>query len=771
MSDFNSSTLTLDIADYAENSYLEYAVAVVTDRALMRVSDGNKPVHRRILYAMRQLGLWADVKPVKSARIVGDVLGKYHPHGDSSVYDALVRMAQDFSLRYPLVEGQGNFGSRDGDGAAAMRYTESRLSPIARLLLEELNAGTVDFVPNYDGSQSEPNILPARLPFTLLNGTSGIAVGMASEVPSHNIREVCAATIAVLENPSLTTEELLEYLPGPDFPDGGQLVSTPAEIAHAYEAGHGPLRMRARWSKEELSRGQWQIVVTELPYGVSSKKVLEELAEMSNPQIPKDKKVLTQKQINLKNLTVDFLEGARDESNKDSVVRIVLSPKNSKVDSDQMMEFLVANTSLSSNFGLNNTVLDLNGSPQCISILKSLRDFCEFRKLTVRRRTQNEVSIANARIHILEGRIIALRSLSEIIELILSSDEPKVELMAKFGLTEVQAEDILEMRIRQLSRLENLKQEKELDSLRKEIVRLQKILDSSDVLKELIISEIKADCEKYGDDRRTLIKPEERLSRAGSAPKTVLSEPLTVVLSKNLWVRAYKGVNVAEESFVFKATDSLLFKSEGSTSQSVALIDSKGRTYSFSPAELPQRGEGVPLSTLIELQENAKPIALLSGAETDLVLFANSSGLGFTTTLKSLLARPKTGKTFAVVDQGEALHNPFKISSSKEGYLLLFGTDAKMLAIDIKEVPLRPTGGKGVVLMGVEPGGLLQPQFQMAPRIAYTVDNAKGKPVDVVIEGEDWLKYVGKRARKGAYLPNKLIPPLPISDSVAKITE
>lgn len=750
-------TQSLEIHTYAENAYLEYAMAVVIERALMHAEDGNKPVHRRILYAMRQLGLWSDAKPVKSARIVGDVLGKYHPHGDQSVYDALVRTAQPFSLRYPLVLGQGNFGSRDGDSAAAMRYTESRLAPIARLLLDEVSAGTVDFAPNYDGSQTEPKLLPARLPFSLLNGTEGIAVGMASNVPSHNIREVCAALIAVLRNPSLTTAELMEHLPGPDFPDGAILVATPAEIAQAYESGRGPLRVRARWEKEELSRGQWQVVVTELPYHVSSKLILEQISDLSNPQPPADKKTLTQKQINLKALILDYLDSARDESNKDSAVRLVLTPRTAKVDINEMMDFLMANTSLTVNFSLNNTLLQLDGNPARVSILESLRQFGEFRKVTVKRRSLHEKSVAAARVHILEGRTTVLQNLEEVIHIIRTAQDPQKDLMSKFSLSELQADDILEMRLRQLNNLEGIKLEKELAELRAQIKGLERVIEDPAVLEALIISEIQADCEKYGDDRRTLIQPEEKTTRAVAA-KTVLTEPLTVVISKNLWVRAYKGVDHSSDSFVFKASDSLLLECKGTSSQTLALIDTLGRTYSFSPAELPQKGDGVPLSTLIELQSGARPLALLSGPESTPVFFTNTSGLGFYAPLKSLLARPKAGKSFVSLDAGEHLLAPYPLSSISEGYLLLYGADAKLLAIDIKEVPARPTGGKGVVLMGVEPLGLIGAHYTDKAEAVYDVVDAKGHSSSVRLQGEGFLKYVGKRSRKGLYLPDKLAP-------------
>jgi topoisomerase-4 subunit A len=745
------------IDTYAETSYLQYAVATVTARALAQVEDGNKPVHRRILYAMRLLGLTSDAKPVKCARIVGDVLGKYHPHGDTSVYDALVRMAQDFSLRYPLITGQGNFGSRDGDGAAAMRYTEAKLSPISRLLLDEMGQGTVDFVPNYDGSYQEPKLVPSRLPFTLLNGGMGIAVGMAADIPPHNIREVCAAAVAVLENPHTTLDEILALMPGPDFPDGGQLISSAAEIRAAYESGRGSLRVRARWVKEDLARNQWQLVVQELPYLVSTKKILTELDTLTNPQIPAGKKSLSQQQINLKAMALEFLEHARDESGKQAPIRLVLIPKTSKVDPDAMMAFLLSNTSLEDTFGLNCTLLGLDRRPATMGVAEILRDWCTFRVITVRRRTQNELDQARRREHILQGRLTVFMSIDAVIKIIRESEDPKPALISSFGLSDEQCEDILEMRLRQLNRLEGAKLEKELSELKELANRLVALLASETALKRLVVKEITADCEKFGDDRRTLIKQATRVA-APTAGRSVLEEPLTLVVSKNLWVRAYKGTALAPDTFVFKAGDELGWMAEGTTTTPLVILDTNGRAYSFASAEVPLKGEGAPLSTFIDMQAGALPLAALSGDGDALHLFSTAAGYGFLAPLKSLWARPKAGKTFQSGDEGVLLLPPVAVPAQGVGYVVCISEEGKLLAFPLTEVKTLPAGGKGVVLLAVDDGKMSQVRYTPDPELTLSAKTEAGKVGDVHLTGAEWLKYVGKRARKGMYLPKKARP-------------
>ena len=415
----------LTLGDYAERAYLDYAVSVVKGRALPDVSDGQKPVQRRILFAMNEMGLANTAKPVKSARVVGDVLGKYHPHGDQSAYDALVRLAQDFSMRYPLIDGQGNFGSRDGDGAAAMRYTEARLTPIAKLLLDEIDQGTVDFMPNYDGSFEEPKLLPARLPFLLLNGASGIAVGLATEIPSHNLREVAGAAVAMIRDPKISHAALMDRIPGPDFPGGGQIISSQAEIAAAYETGRGSLKVRARWKIEDLARGQWQLVITELPPSTSGQKVLEEIEELTNPKIKLGKKALTPDQLQTKQTLLALLDTVRDESGKDAPVRLVFEPKSSRIDQTEFVNSLLAHTSLESNAAINLVMIGTDGRPRQKGLTEILHEWVGFRFTTVTRRTQHRLGKVNDRIHILEGRMIVFLNIDEVISIIREADDPK----------------------------------------------------------------------------------------------------------------------------------------------------------------------------------------------------------------------------------------------------------------------------------------------------------------------------------------------------------
>ena len=449
------------LATYAQRAYLEYALSVVKGRALPDVCDGQKPVQRRILYAMQRMGLGhcssGAPKPVKSARVVGDVLGRFHPHGDQAAYDALVRMAQDFSQRYPLIDGQGNFGSRDGDGAAAMRYTEARLAKITTLLLDEIDEGTVDFIANYDGSTEEPRQLPARLPFTLLNGASGIAVGMATEIPSHNLREVADACVALIKNPKLSDDELLVHLPAPDYPGGGQIISAASDIAQAYKTGRGSLKVRARWVIEDLARGQWQLVVNELPPGVSTQRVLEEIEEITNPKVKAGKKALSAEQTQLKASMLAVLDVVRDESGKEAAVRLVFEPKTRTISQAELITQLLAHTSLETSSSINLTMVGIDGKPVPKSLRGMLTEWISFRQDTIVKRSQNRLSKVLDRIHILEGRQLVLLNIDEVIAIIRQSDEPKEALIARFKLSERQAEDILEIRLRQLARLEAIK--------------------------------------------------------------------------------------------------------------------------------------------------------------------------------------------------------------------------------------------------------------------------------------------------------------------------
>src|SRR5512134_661599 len=616
----------VSLAQYAERAYLEYALSVVKGRALPDVTDGNKPVQRRILYSMHRMGLsfsgtQGAPKPVKSARVVGDVLGKFHPHSDTAAYDALVRMAQNFSQRYPLIDGQGNFGSRDGDGAAAMRYTEARLAPIARLLLDEIDEGTVDFVPNYDGSEQEPRQLPARLPFVLLNGASGIAVGLATEIPSHNLREVAAAAVALIRNDKLADDALFELLPGPDFPGGGQVISSRDDIREAYRSGRGSLKVRARWTIEDLARGQWQLVVHELPPGTSSQKVLEEIEELTNPKIKAGKKALTQEQVQLKQTVLAVLDAVRDESSKDAPVRLVFEPKTRTVEQQDLIRTLLAQTSLESNAPLNLTMVGLDGKPVAKSLRAMLVEWVEFRQVTVARRTRHRLAKVLDRIHVLEGRQLVLLNIDEVIRIIRNADEPKPALIARFKLSDRQAEDILEIRLRQLARLEAIKIEQELKELRDEQKKLEEILGSPAALRRLMVKEIEQDAKAHGDERRTLIQAEKK----AVAEIRVVDEPVTVVVSQKGWVRARQGHGHEAASFAFKAGDGLYAAFECRTVDTLLAFGSNGRVYTVPVSTLPgARGDGQPVTTMIELEAGTQLLHYFAGPATAWLLLSGS---------------------------------------------------------------------------------------------------------------------------------------------------
>ena len=650
---------TPHLADYARRAYLEYALSVVKGRALPDVADGQKPVQRRILYAMDRMGLSFSgssgangAKPVKSARVVGDVLGRFHPHGDQAAYDALVRMAQDFSQRYPLIDGQGNFGSRDGDGAAAMRYTEARLARITQLLTDELDMGTVDFVPNYDGSTEEPAQLPARLPFTLLNGASGIAVGMATEIPSHNLREVADACVALVKNPQLTNEELLTLIPGPDFPGGGQIISSSTDIADAYRTGRGSLKVRARWTIEDLARGQWQLVVTELAHNVSTQKVLEEIEALTNPQVKTGKKALTQDQLQLKAGMLAVLDSVRDESSKDAMVRIVFEPKSRTIGKDELVNALLAHTSLETSVSVNMTAVGLDGKPVQKSLRQMLEEWVAFRQQTITRRSQHRLGKVLDRIHILEGRQIVLLNIDEVIAIIRESDEPKAALMARFTLSDRQAEDILEIRLRQLARLEAIKIEQELKELSLEQKKLEDILNSPASLRRLMVKEIEQDAKQFADARRTLIQEEKKTV----TEVLVADDPVTVIISEKGWVRARTGHGHEPASFTFKAGDALYRAFECRTVDTLLAFGNNGRVYSVPVAGLPgARGDGQPVLTLIELEAGTQLLHYFAGPSQAQLLLSGSGGYGFIAHVGDMISRQRGGKAFITCNAGETV--------------------------------------------------------------------------------------------------------------------
>jgi topoisomerase-4 subunit A len=744
---------TLALADYAERAYLEYALSVVKGRALPDVCDGQKPVQRRILYAMARMGLGFTTaggpKPVKSARVVGDVLGRYHPHGDSAAYDALVRMAQDFSQRYPLIDGQGNFGSRDGDGAAAMRYTEARLAPITRLLLDEIDEGTVDFQPNYDGSTEEPRQLPARLPFVLLNGASGIAVGLATEVPSHNLREVAAAAVALIRNEALSDDEFFTLLPGPDFPGGGQLISSAAEIRAAYTSGRGSLKVRARWMIEDLARGQWQLVVTELPPGASTQRVLEEIEELTNPKVKAGKKALSTEQVQLKQAVLSVLDAVRDESNKDALVRLVFEPKSRTVEQQELITTLLAHTSLESTAPVNLTVIGLDGRPTQKGLRQMLAEWLAFRQATVQRRTQHRLARVLDRIHILEGRQLVLLNIDEVIRIIRHADEPKPALIERFRLSERQADDILDIRLRQLARLEAIRIEQELKELREQQGRLEEILGSPAALKRLLIKEIEADTKAHGDERRTLIQEERR----AVAEVKVVDEPVTVVVSAKGWVRALKGHEVDTGALAFKAGDTLYgcFSCRSVDTLLVFGTASKGsgRVYSVAVAVLPGgRGDGVPITTLVDLEAGTQVAHYWAGAADTLLLLANSGGFGLLAQAGDMLGRNRGGKAFLTLDSGERVLPPVAVAALHTQVACL-AQDGRLLVFALDELKRQANGGRGLTLMDVDTAAPLLSVATCADRLTVEGSGRGGKPKDEELKGATLLAYAGKRARKG----------------------
>ncbi|MBE0614356.1 MAG: DNA topoisomerase IV subunit A [Burkholderiales bacterium] len=746
---------TLPLAKYAALQYLQYAVSTVKDRALPRVADGQKPVQARILYAMWEMNGRAGTPRKKSARVVGDVLGKFHPHGDASVYDAMVRIAQSFTLRYPLVDGEGNFGSRDGDEPAAMRYTEARLTKFAEVLLAELDSGTVDFAPNYDGSMVEPQLLPARLPVVLLNGASGIAVGMATEIPSHNLTEVANAAIALIRDPELTLAGVMKYVKGPDFPGGGQIITPRAEMREAYANGRGSVRVRARWAIERLARGQWQVVVNELPPGASSRKVLEEIEAITNPQPRPGKKSLTPEQQREKQLMLAMLDRARDESDRTHPVRLVFEPKSSRLDENEFVNLLLAKTSMETNASINLVMVGLDGRPTGKNLKSILAEWLEFRFSTVTRRSRFRLDKVLDRIHVLEGRLLVLLNVDKVIKLIRNSDDPSPDLMRVFKLTERQAEDILEMRLRQLAKLEHIKLEKELDGLSKEQKGLEKVLGSRKSLEALVIEEIEADIKAFGDKRRTVIEESEK----AVLETPVLDEPLTVIFSKNGWVRARQGNGVDPATLSFKEGDSLAALIPCRTVDPVIFLDSAGRAYSVDAGGLPSaRGDGAPASSLVEVQGGAKIMHCIAGKPDTKVLVASSGGYGFLCSIGDMVSNRRAGREFMSVEAEETPLAPFAYDEAAGNHVVALSGDGRLLAFDISEMRAM-SKGRGVIVMGLDKGEkLLAVAVTRLTAVSVSGIGRGGKEKTLEIKGEKLRHHLGHRARMGRVLPEKLKP-------------
>ena len=722
------------LRSFTERAYLEYSMYVILDRALPHVGDGLKPVQRRIIYAMSELGLAAGAKHKKSARTVGDVIGKFHPHGDSACYEAMVLMAQPFSYRYPIVDGQGNFGSPDDPKSfAAMRYTESKLTRYAEVLLSELGQGTVDWQPNFDGSLEEPALLPARLPNLLLNGATGIAVGMATDIPPHNLREVAAACVRLLDEPRATTAQLCEHVLGPDFPTGAQIITPRAELLALYESGNGTFRARARYEVED-----GEIVVTELPYQVSGAKVLEQIAvQMRAKKLP-------------------MVEHLRDESDHEHPTRLVITPRSNRVDTDQVMAHLFATTDLERTYRVNLNVIARDGRPRVMGLKPLLEEWLSYRIDTVTRRLQYRLEKVNARLHILDGLLVAFLNLDEVIRIVRTEDEPKAALIARFQLSEAQAEAILETKLRHLARLEEMKIRGEQGELAKERDQLEKLLGSKAKLRKLVREEIVADAEKYGDARRTRLAEAAVVAQAIDETDLVASEPVTVVLSKSGWVRQAKGHEIDPRSLSYKTGDEYRACARGRSTQLAVFVDSTGRAYSLLAHTLPSaRGQGEPLSGRLDPPDGATFAGVLIGEPEDRCVLASSAGYGFIAKLGDLHSRNRAGKAALNVPDGAVAIAPVPLATGDEALLAALNSEGRLLAFPASDLPELPRG-KGNKIFGVSTKkSLVDPESLLA---VATV--APGQVLRLLM-GErhmalsyrELAEYRGERGQRGAVLP------------------
>jgi len=725
---------------FTEKAYLDYSMYVILDRALPALGDGLKPVQRRIVYAMSELGLSAASKPKKSARTIGDVIGKYHPHGDTACYEAMVHMAQSFSFRYPIVDGQGNWGSTDDPKSfAAMRYTEARLTRYAEVLLEELEHGTVDWALNYEGTMEEPLMLPARLPNLLLNGTSGIAVGMATDIPPHNLREVANACIHLLDDPEASPRALLKHIKGPDLPTGGEIISPRADLIAFYESGVGSFKARAVWETEE---GSGHIIITQLPHQVSGSRVQEQIAQ----QI-RDKKL-------------PMVDDVRDESDHESPTRIVIEPRSNRVDLVQLMAHLFATTDLERSYRVNLNVIGIDGRPRVMGLKALLTEWLEFRQKTVRRRLQHRLDKVARRLHLLDGLLIAYLNLDEVIRIIRREEEPKPVLIKRFKLSEEQAEAILETKLRHLAKLEEMKIREEQQGLSEERARLEAILAAKAKLRKLVRDEIEADAAEFGDDRRTRIV-ERAAAQAIEESELLVNEPVTVVLSTAGWVRSAKGHEIDPRTLSYKTGDAFLAAARGRSTQLAVFIDSTGRTYSLLAATLPSaRGQGEPLSGRLDPPDGARFAGVLIGEGEDLWLLASDAGYGFTVRLKELQSRNRAGKTLLKLTAGALVLPPAPLPLSEgqplaDSRVALVNSEGRLLLFAVSDVPELPRG-KGNKLFAIATRKAVSREETL---VAMTV-LVPGQSL-AVFSGErqmtltpaDLKDYVGARAQRGALLP------------------
>jgi len=721
------------LADFTEQAYLNYSMYVIMDRALPHIGDGLKPVQRRIVYAMSELGLDADAKHKKSARTVGDVLGKFHPHGDSACYEAMVLMAQPFSYRYTLVDGQGNWGAPDDPKSfAAMRYTEARLSRYAEVLLSEVGQGTVDWVPNFDGTLQEPAVLPARLPNILLNGTTGIAVGMATDVPPHNLREVASACVRLLDEPKATIEQLCEHIQGPDYPTEAEIVTPRAEILKMYESGRGSIRMRAVYRVED-----GDIVVTALPHQVSGAKVLEQIAaQMQAKKLP-------------------MVADLRDESDHENPCRIVIIPRSNRVDADELMQHLFATTDLESSYRVNVNIIGLDGRPQLKNLRTILVEWLEFRTHTVRRRLQHRLDKVEKRLHLLDGLLTAFLNLDEVIHIIRTEDHPKQALIARFGLTEIQADYILETRLRQLARLEEMKIRGEQDELLKEQAKLQALLGSEAKLRKLVRSELIKDAETSGDDRRSPIV-ERAEAKALSENELMPTEPVTVVLSEKGWIRCAKGHDIDATGLSYKAGDGFKAAAAGRSNQFAVLIDSTGRSYSLAAHSLPSaRGQGEPLTGRLTPPPGATFDCVLLPEDDALYVVASDAGYGFVVKGEDLQAKNKAGKGLLSLPNGAKVMTPRPVANREQDWLAAVTTEGRLLVFKVSDLP-QLGKGKGNKIIGV-PGDRVASREEFVTDLAVVADGATlvlqaGKRT-LSLKPDDLEHYKGERGRRGSKLP------------------
>ncbi|MEN4602127.1 DNA topoisomerase IV subunit A [Pantoea agglomerans] len=735
------SELTQDGAErlalhtFTENAYLNYSMYVIMDRALPYIGDGLKPVQRRIVYAMSELGLSASAKFKKSARTVGDVLGKYHPHGDSACYEAMVLMAQPFSYRYPLVDGQGNWGAPDDPKSfAAMRYTESRLSKYAELLLGELGQGTVDYQPNFDGTLQEPKMLPARLPNILLNGTTGIAVGMATDIPPHNLREVAQAAIALIDSPKTTLEQLLDIVQGPDYPTEAEIITPRDEIRKIYQTGRGSIRQRAVWKKEE-----GEAVITALPHQVSGARVLEQIAnQMRNKKLP-------------------MVEDLRDESDHENPTRLVIVPRSNRVDLDQVMNHLFATTDLEKSYRVNLNMIGLDNRPAVKNLHEILTEWLVFRRDTVKRRLNHRLDRVLRRLHILEGLLVAFLNIDEVIEIIRTEDEPKPVLMSRFGISETQAESILELKLRHLAKLEEMKIRGEQAELEKERDQLQATLASERKMNTLLKKELQADSASYGDDRRSPLREREE-AKALSETELVPSEPVTIVLSQMGWVRSAKGHDIDPAGLSYKAGDSYLAAARGKSNQPVAFIDSTGRSYTLDPTSLPSaRGQGEPLTGKLTPPPGAVVEQVLMEPDDQRLLMASDAGYGFICTFSDLVSRNRAGKALLTLPENARVMTPMAVHH-EDDMLLAITQAGRMLMFPVEELP-QMSKGKGNKIISIPSAEAAAGQDKLAwlmilpPGSAITLHVGKRK---MLLRSEELQKFRADRGRRGTLLPRGL---------------